>query len=211
MSIDHWIERGAPPVVAILRGIEPHEAVAVGRALIDAGIRLIEVPFNSPSPEESIARMVRDFAGEAMVGGGTVLTCDAAERLAATGGKLMVTPNTDAAVIARGVVLGLEVMPGFLTPSEAFTAIAAGARRLKLFPGGSLGPGHLRAVRDVIPRDIGLWAVGGAGADNLGSWLDAGAEGIGVGGALYRPGDAPELVAQRARALVAAWEAARKD
>lgn len=121
----------------------------------------------------------------------------------------MVTPNTNPAVIGRGVELGLEPMPGFVTPSEAFQAIAAGARRLKLFPAVAFGPAYLKAVREILPKTVRVWAVGGAGADNLADWLAAGAEGIGVGGALYKPGDTAATVGTRARALVAAWQAAR--
>lgn len=200
---------GAPPIVAILRGLTPAEAPAIGAALVEAGIRLIEVPFNSPEPEASIARLQAEFGGAALIGGGTVLTPAAAERLAATGARLMVTPNSDAAVIARGVALGLEPLPGFLSPSEAFVALGAGARALKLFPAATLGTAHLKAVREVLPPGTPIWAVGGTGAANLGDWLAAGAAGIGVGGSLYRAGDTAAAVRTRAEALVAAWHATR--
>lgn len=204
-TIDAVLEAGAPPVVAILRGIRPEEAVAVGRVLVDAGIRLIEVPFNSPDPEVSIAAMVEALGMDAVIGGGTVLTPEVADRLADAGGKIMVTPNTNPAVIERGIARGMAPMPGFVTPTEAFAAVAAGARRLKLFPASAYGTGYLKALAEVLPRDVRLWAVGGTGAANIGEWLAAGAEGIGVGGALYRAGDTPEVVAEKARALVAAW------
>ena len=208
MTIDEILAAGAPPIAAILRGIRPEEAVGVATALVDAGVRIIEVPFNSPDPLDSI-RMVRDAVGaEAVVGGGTVLTVAAVEALADAGGRIMVSPNTDPAVIARTVALGLEPLPGFVTPSEAFQAIAAGARRLKLFPAASLGPAYLKAIREVLPRDARVWAVGGTGPENLAEWLAGGAEGIGVGGALYRPGDTAADVAAKARALVQAWRAA---
>ncbi|USI74044.1 2-dehydro-3-deoxy-6-phosphogalactonate aldolase [Sphingomonas morindae] len=207
MTMDDLLANGAPPIVAILRGITPDDVEAVGEALVRAGITLIEVPFNSPDPAESIRRLQLRFGGKALIGGGTVLTTAAVAELAATGGKLMVTPNTNPDVIAAGVAAGLEPMPGFVTPSEAFQAIAAGARRLKLFPAVALGPAYLKAVADVLPKTVRLWAVGGTGADNIGQWLKAGAEGIGVGGALYKPGDTPALVAERAAALVAAWRA----
>lgn len=205
MNVDDILAAGAPPIAAILRGIRPEEAVPIAEVLVEAGIQLIEVPFNSPEPLASIRAMQAAVGATALVGGGTVLTVEAAEALAAAGGCLMVTPNTDPAVIARAVALGLEPLPGFVTPSEAFQAIAAGARRLKLFPASALGTAHLKAIRDVLPRDVAMWAVGGTGADNLGEWLAAGAEGIGVGGALYRPGDTPATVRANAEMLVQAW------
>ena len=209
MTVDDLLASGTTPIVAILRGVAPDEVLAIGEALVGAGIRLIEVPFNSPDPTTSI-RMLQDRLGDrAAIGGGTVLDVAAVEALAATGGTIMVTPNTNPAVIARGVELGLEPMPGFVTPSEAFQAIAAGARRLKLFPAVALGPAYLKAVREVLPKHVRVWAVGGTGADNLSEWLAAGVEGIGVGGALYMCGDSAAVVGERARALVAAWQALR--
>lgn len=183
MLIDDLIANGAPPIVAILRGLRPDAAEAVGAALVDAGIKLIEVPLNSPDPFDSIARLIDCFGNRALIGAGTVLDIESVDRLAAIGGRLMVTPNVSPAVISRGVAAGLEVMPGFVTPSEAFVAVAAGARRLKLFPAGALGPGYLKAVREVLPRHVAVWAVGGTDAASLSGWIEAGAEGIGVGGA----------------------------
>lgn len=210
MTIDDILAQGAPPVVAILRGIQPREVVAIGEALAGAGIRLIEVPLNSPDPFDSVGRLATALGDRALCGAGTVLTPTDVERVAVAGGRLIVTPNTNPAVISRAVEMGLEVMPGFATPSEAFAAYAAGARRLKLFPASGFGIGYLKAIRDVLPRDAKTWAVGGTGAENLADWLAAGAEGIGVGGALYRPGDGVASVAERAAALVTAWrEAAR--
>jgi 2-dehydro-3-deoxyphosphogalactonate aldolase len=207
MTLNALLADGAPPIAAILRGLRPDEAPVIGAALIDAGIRILEVPLNSPDPLESIATLQQAFGDRALIGGGTVLTVDAVEDLHRSGGRIMVTPNTDAAVIARGAELGLELLPGFMTPSEAFVAVKAGARRLKLFPAAQLGPAYIKAVKEVLPRHVGLWAVGGAGADTIGQWLAAGCEGIGVGGALYRPGDSADLVGDRAAALVAAWRA----
>ncbi|MCE7796335.1 2-dehydro-3-deoxy-6-phosphogalactonate aldolase [Sphingobium sufflavum] len=208
MSVDSVLATGAPPVVAILRGLRPEEAVEACAALVEEGIRLIEVPLNSPDPFASIAAMQAAFGGVAMIGAGTVLDIASVDALVATGAKLMVTPNTNAAVIAHGVAAGLEVMPGMLTPSEAFTAIAAGARRLKLFPAMVQGTTYLKALRDVLPANVEVWAVGGTGTNNIGEWLGAGAGGLGVGGALYRPGDSAQVIAGKARALVKAWRAA---
>ncbi len=205
LTIDSLLADGMAPVVAILRGIRPDEAVPVAKALVVAGVRLIEVPLNSPDPFASIAAVQAALGHEALIGAGTVLDVAAVEALATTGARLMVTPNTNPAVIARAIALGLEPMPGFATPTEAFQAIAAGAKRIKLFPAVALGPSYLQAIREVLPRDVRVWGVGGTGAANLAEWLTAGAEGIGVGNALYRPGDTAGEVGDKARALVAAW------
>ncbi|MCX7283238.1 MAG: 2-dehydro-3-deoxy-6-phosphogalactonate aldolase [Novosphingobium sp.] len=208
MTIDDVLAEGTAPIVAILRGIETHEAVAVATALVDAGVRLIEVPFNSPDPDGSIAAMVAALGDRAVFGGGTVTSPALAERLAAAGGQFMVSPNVDAAVIARSIDLGMEVLPGFLTPTEAFAAIAAGAGNLKLFPGSVLGSGSIKALREVLPKGVRIWAVGGVGPANIAEFRSAGVFGIGVGGSLYRPGDKPETVQERAVALIAAWHEA---
>jgi 2-dehydro-3-deoxyphosphogalactonate aldolase len=205
MMIEPLLAAGAPPIVAILRGVRPAEVLAIVEAVIEAGIRIVEVPLNSPDPFESIALAQRAFGEAAVIGGGTVLDVPAVEALAATGARVMVTPNTVPAVIARAVELGMETMPGFATPSEAFQALAAGTRRLKLFPAAPLGPAYLKAIRDVLPRDVETWAVGGTDAGNLAEWLAAGARGIGVGGAIYRPGDDAATVARKAGLLVDAW------
>jgi len=194
-----------PPIVAILRGVKPDEIVAIAGALVEAGIRAIEVPLNSPDPLVSIRRLCQAYGDVTLCGAGTVLTPQAVDDVAAVGGKLIVTPNTDPEVIARAVALGLTVMPGFATPSEAFAAVKAGARALKLYPASSFGPSHIKAVKDVLPKDILVYAVGGVGAANLEPWLTAGVAGIGVGGELYRPGYSAQEVGQKAAALVAAW------
>ena len=211
MTIDELLSNGAPPLVAILRGLRPEDAIDTAAALMEAGFRMIEVPLNSPDPFTSIGLIQDRFGGGALIGAGTVLDTAAVDVLAATGARLMVTPNTDPAVIARAVEKGLQPMPGFVTPSEAFRAVAVGARRLKLFPAVALGPSYLKAVREVLQADARVWAVGGTGAENLGEWLAAGAEGIGVGGALYRPGDQAADVGDKARALVSAWRASRRN
>jgi 2-dehydro-3-deoxyphosphogalactonate aldolase len=207
MTIDEALEAGAPPIMAILRGIRPDEAVAVGTALVAAGVRLIEVPFNSPDPAASIAALSGALGGEAAIGGGTILTIAMVDQLADASGRFMVSPNTDPAVIAHARARGLEPLPGFLTPTEAFAAIGAGARQLKVFPGSVLGSAYLSSVRDVLPRDVRLWVVGGVGVANLAEFRARGADGIGVGGSLYRPGDAAATVGEKAAALVAAWGA----
>lgn len=202
-TIDALLSAGAPPIVAILRGLTPQEAPAIGAALVAAGVRMIEVPLNSPDPFASIAALQRDFGGEALIGAGTVLDLPSVDRLADTGARLMVTPNTAPQVIARGVALGLEVMPGFFTPSEAFAALAAGARRLKLFPAATQGPAFVKDLRAVLPPMTGVWAVGGVNVENASSWLAAGCEGIALGSALYRPGISARAVADNAEAIIA--------
>jgi len=209
MTIDELLAGGAPPVVAILRGIRPDEALPVAEALVEAGVRIIEVPLNSPDPFTSIAAIQQAFGDTAAIGAGTVLDMAGVEALAATGATVMVTPNTEPTLIARAVELGLEPMSGFVTPSEAFRAIDAGARRIKLFPAVALGPEYLKAIREVLPRHVSVWGVGGTGAANFAEWLAAGAEGIGVGGGIYRPGDDAAAVGAKAHALVAAWQATR--
>ena len=196
------------PIVAILRGVRPDEVVDIASALYDSGIRNIEVPLNSPDPLNSIARLAAAFGDRCLCGAGTVLKPADVEAVHASGGRLIVTPNTDPAVIECAVALKLTVVPGFATPTEAFRALQAGARALKLFPASTYGPVHLKALRDVLPKGLQVLAVGGVGAANLTPWIEAGIDGIGVGGELFRPGYSPADVAKRAAALVAAWQAA---
>jgi 2-dehydro-3-deoxyphosphogalactonate aldolase len=195
------------PLVAILRGVKPVEVVAIGEALIEAGFRAIEVPLNSPDPLDSIGRLARAFGDRCLIGAGTVLRVEDVDAVKAAGGALIVTPNTDAAVIARAVALGLQTAPGFATATEAFAAIAAGARVLKLFPASTYGPAHLKALKSVLPTAVPVFAVGGVGPQDMAGWIAAGAAGFGVGGELYRTGDPPEGVARKARALVSALSA----
>lgn len=204
LTVDELMEAGAPPVVAILRGIEPDEAIPVATSLIDAGIRMIEVPLNSPEPLTSIAAIQERFGESALIGAGTVLTVEAVDAVADTGARLIVTPNADPFVIARAVARGLEIMPGCMTPTEAFAALSAGARRLKLFPAATLGMGHFKAMREVLPKNAGVWAVGGVDETNAGAWIAAGAAGVAVGGSLYRPGRSAEEIGRIARDLIAA-------
>ena len=207
MRLQGALDAGAPPIVAILRGITTGESAEIAEALVAAGIRLIEVPFNSPDPASSIAAMVDAVGEQAAIGGGTVVAKPMAEALAAAGGSFMVSPNIDPDVIARARELGLDLLPGFLTPTEAFAAVGAGARDLKIFPGSVLGSHYVKAVGEVLPADVRLWAVGGVGAANIAEYRAAGVFGIGAGGSLYRPGDDASAVAAKARALVEAWNA----
>ena len=200
---------GILPLVAILRGIRPQEVLEVAAALHEAGIGAIEVPLNSPAPLESIARLAASFGDRCLCGAGTVLRPADVDAVHAAGGRLIVTPNTMPAVIERAVTLGLTVMPGFATATEAFAALGAGAGLLKLFPAASYGPGHLKALGDVLPAAAAVFAVGGVGAANLAPWRQAGCAGLGVGGDLYRAGHSAGEVHRRALALVAAWRAAQ--
>jgi 2-dehydro-3-deoxyphosphogalactonate aldolase len=205
MTLTQSLQAGAPGIIAILRGLEPEMAVEMGAALVESGIRIIEVPLNSPQPLLSIERLATRFGGQALIGAGTVLTPAQVRDVAAAGGRLIVSPNMNRAVIECTLQQGLESLPGVMTATEAFAALDAGAGHLKLFPASSLGAAHLRALRDVLPTDVRVWAVGGAAAANLRDWVTAGAAGIGVGGALFTPGTSSATLAQRARELVAAW------
>lgn len=191
------------PLVAIIRGVQPSEVEGVADALLEAGIRIIEVPLNSPDPLHSIERLVRHAGAEASIGAGTVLDPADVGRIAAIGGELIVAPNTDPAVIGAAVRAGLVAAPGFFTPSEAFTAVHAGAQVLKLFPAEAAGPGVLKAQMAVLPRDRPVLVVGGVTPANMGDYLAVGAQGFGLGSGLYTPGLPAEEVGRRARAYVA--------
>ena len=196
------------PLVAILRGVTPARIEGIAEVLFAAGFRAIEVPLNSPEPLKSIALLARQFGDRCLTGAGTVLTPDDVDRVADAGGKLLVTPNTNPAVIARGVEKGLTVMPGFYTPSEGFAAVAAGARYLKLFPASSGGIGHLQAMLAVLPKAVPVYAVGGVGAGNMSEWRKAGAAGFGLGSDLFKPDFSDADIAARARKCVAAFKSA---
>ena len=193
------------PLVAILRGVTPARIEGVAEALFEAGFRAIEVPLNSPEPLKSIELLARHFGDRCLTGAGTVLTTEQADQVADAGGKLMVTPNTNPAVIARGVAKGLTVMPGFYTPSEGFAAVAAGAKYLKLFPASTGGIGHLQAMLAVLPKTIPVYAVGGVGAGNMSEWRKAGAAGFGLGSELFKPDYSDADIAARAQKCVTAF------
>ncbi len=198
----------ACPLVAILRGITPEEAGPVGEALVAAGFTLIEVPLNSPDPFDSIARLAGLLGDRAMVGAGTVLRVADVARVAAAGGRLIVSPNSDPAVIAAAVAAGLIALPGYATPTEAFAALAAGAHGLKLFPADATPPAILKAHRAVLPKDVPVLAVGGITPASLAAWRAAGADGFGLGSNLYRPGKPADAVGRDAAAFVAALRTA---
>ena len=204
----HTID-GRLPLVAILRGLEPERAVAVGEVLVEAGFDIIEVPLNSPDPLASIAALVEALGPRALVGAGTVLAEAEVDALAAIGAGLVVSPNGNPAVIRRTAALGMVSLPGVFTPTEMFAAIEAGASGLKLFPAEAASPAVIKAVRAVLPPQVPLFAVGGISAANMGDYLAAGAAGFGIGGSLFKPGKPLADIAADARAIVAAFRAAR--
>ena len=194
------------PLIAILRGLTPTEAPAIGAALIEAGFDTIEVPLNSPDPLESISILAREFGRDALIGAGTVLNTGQVNAVAEAGGKLIVSPNCDVDVITQTKARGLQSWPGVFTPTEAFAALNAGADGLKLFPGAMAGTAGLSAMRAILPSGTQVYAVGGAGPDNFGDWIAASADGFGIGSALYKPGLTAAEVATRAATIVAAYK-----
>jgi 2-dehydro-3-deoxyphosphogalactonate aldolase len=196
------------PVVAILRGVTPARVEKVAEAIFEAGIRAIEVPLNSPEPFKSIALLAKRFGNEALTGAGTVTSPADVDRVADAGGRLAVSPHTDAAVIAHAVAKGLHPMPGVMTPSEAYAALNAGARDLKLFPATSLGIGHLKAMLVILPPTAKIYAVGGVNPANMKEWRAAGAAGFGLGSDLFKPDYDDTEIARRAKAAVEAFKVA---
>lgn len=192
------------PLVAILRGVRPDEAEPVAAVLEAAGFAIVEVPLNSPDPLASIATLARGFGDRLLVGAGTVMTETQVADIAAAGGKLIVTPHADAAVVRAAKRHGLLAVPGFFTPAEAFAMLAAGADALKLFPAEGASPPMLRAMRAVLPAGTMVLPVGGIDASNVEAWRAAGAAGFGIGSAVYKPGDTPATVGAKAAALVSA-------
>ena len=198
-----WLE--PLPLVAILRGLAPDEAVATGRAIVAAGFRVLEVPLNSPQPLDSIARLAEALGANVLLGAGTVMTPAQVDAVANAGGRLIVMPHADTAVIRAAKAAGLLCVPGVATPTEAFAALAAGADGLKLFPAEQFSPAVLKAWRAVLPHTVPVLPVGGIAPDTMAPWIAAGAAGFGIGSALYAPGRSLDDTTQRARAFAQAW------
>lgn len=191
------------PLVAIIRGVLPEEAEAIGEAIYEGGIRIIEVPMNSPEPLKSIELLATSFGERALVGAGTVVDPVDVARVRDAGGRLIVAPNTDVGVISAAASADMVSNPGYFTPSEAFAALEAGATALKLFPAEGATPSVLKAQLAVLPKDVTVLIVGGIKPDNMRPWLDAGAKGFGLGSGLYKPGQSSGDTLERARAYVA--------
>ena len=199
-GIGPWLQRCN--LVAILRGIRPDEVVAITQELEQVGIAIVEVPLNSPDPLNSIAALARSFGDRMLIGAGTVMTPDDVAAIAGAGGRLIVTPHADAAVVRAAKQQGLLAVPGFFTPAEAFAMLAAGADALKLFPAEGASPAMLKALRAVLPPRTAVLPVGGIDAGNRQPWLAAGAAGFGIGSSIYQPGDDAAAVAAKARRLL---------
>ena len=195
------------PLVPIVRGIIPKDAVAVAEALFDGGLLCVEVPLNSPDALVSIAAMRAALDGRMLIGAGTVLTEKAVADVAKAGGQFVVSPNTAVPVIGATKRAGMASLPGFFTPSEAFAALAAGADALKLFPAEAGGPATLKAIMAVLPKGTPVMPVGGVSVASMPEWRAAGAAGFGIGGSIYKPGDDAEVVGKRARAFAEGWMA----
>ena len=196
----------APPLVAILRGLANEQAGEAGRVLFDAGFRALEVPLNRPQALACIETLARIAPPGALVGAGTVTDAGEVDSVVAAGGRLIVSPHLDVALVAHARAQGLHVVPGVFTPTEAFAAIRAGASALKFFPAEVLSPAGLRALLSVLPAGTPAWPVGGITPDSLARWREAGASGFGIGSALFKPGLTLDELATRARTFVAAWQ-----
>lgn len=190
------------PLVAIIRGVTPNEVDAIGGAIRDGGIRIVEVPLNSPDPLTSIERLAKRFGDDMLIGAGTVLDPADVARVRDAGGRIIVSPDTNPQVISAAAQAGMISSPGYFTPSEAFTALRSGAHALKLFPAEAASPAILTAQLAVLPKDIPVLVVGGVKPDNMRPWLDAGARGFGLGGGLYKAGQSPAETLEKARAYV---------
>lgn len=198
-------------IIAILRGVKPSEVIDVGNALHAAGIRIVEVPLNSPDPFVSIAALADHFKGRMVVGAGTVLDAESVEKLQRAGGTISVSPDCNPAVIARAAELGLVPLPGVFTPTEAFAAIRAGASHLKLFPAEAASPVTVKAWKAVLPKQVSVYAVGGVTPANMQGWADAGCAGFGIGSNIYKPGMTADDVGRNAAAFVAAWNGLKRS
>ncbi len=193
-------------LIAILRGIEPNDVVEIGKVLVEGGINWIEVPLNSPNPLKSIEKLAKEFDGTAHIGAGTVITVDEVKKVLQSGGKFVVSPNCNQNVITTTKTLGLGSCPGVFTPTEAFSAISAGADILKLFPASQLGPQGIKAIKAVLPTDVKIFAVGGVDTGNMEEYFRAGISGIGLGSSLYSYGDNISLVLKRAKQFCAIYD-----
>ncbi len=198
-------------LIAILRGVRPDEVIAVAEAVLEAGIRSIEVPLNSPDPFESVSALATQFGAVAEIGAGTVLTVEDVRQLADIGAGMVVSPNCNVDVIRETKARGMNSYPGVLTPSECFTALDAGADGLKIFPASIAGTQGISALRSVLPKDVMIYAVGGVDAGNLEEWIGAGVAGFGVGSSLYKPGKAVAEVAAAASEIVRSYDAALEN
>jgi 2-dehydro-3-deoxyphosphogalactonate aldolase len=199
------------PLVAILRGLLPANALDVGNAIVAAGLRCIEVPLNSPDPLVSIEILAKALGNTCLIGAGTVLKPEDVTAVRNAGGQLIVSPNCNPQVIEATVRFGMVSMPGIATPSEAFAAVAAGTRILKLFPASTYGPRHLKAMKDVLPKDVAVYAVGGVGADDIATWRQAGTAGFGFGSELFKPSYSLEEINTRSRRIKGAYDAATEQ
>ena len=207
MTLEDALE--ACGIIAILRGVTPAEVIAVSQTLYDAGIRVVEVPLNSPEPFVSIEKLSKDFADKLVVGAGTVLSVQDVNLLKAHGGQISVSPDCNEAVISRAKDLGMEPLPGVFTPTEAFAAIRAGAKHLKLFPAEVASPQTIKAWKAVLPKHVKIYAVGGVTPENMGDWLAAGASGFGIGSSIFKPGMNLAKISESAHSLVSAWKRAK--
>ena len=196
-------------IIAILRGVTAGEVVEVAETLLEAGVKVVEVPLNSPDPFASIGKLAKAFAGRMVVGAGTVLSLQDVNLLKDSGGTISVSPDCNPEVIARALTLGLDPLPGVFTPTEAFTAIRAGSQHLKLFPAEAASPTTVKAWRAVLPKHIQVHVVGGVTLSNMAEWLACGVSGFGIGYSLYKPGMSLSAVSESAATLVAAWEAGK--
>jgi 2-dehydro-3-deoxyphosphogalactonate aldolase len=198
-------------IIAILRGVTLDEVAAIGDALYAAGIRIVEVPLNSPEPFRSIAALAARFKGRMAVGAGTVLDAESVDRVKSAGGQISVSPDCNEAVIARAVERNLVPIPGVFTPTEAFAAVRSGARHLKLFPAEAAAPVTVKAWKAVLPHEVKIYAVGGVTPANMKDWAEAGCAGFGIGSNIYKPGMRADDVSKAARDFVAAWNSLKGD